>query len=277
MHSRAVVTAGRSDPPLLMLHGFGDTARTWGRLQDRLGGHGLATIAVDQPGHGEADAVRSGASLQDQMIEFARAAAASLPQPPVVVGNSMGGANALLLAARHPEVVRAVVAIAPAAIDHPDWMRRGASRARRDGEGSDFKPSAVQRRAAQVIAPAVGGLGVGAIAFGNPLRAPRAMRADWRRRLSDPHVRRSLREVAMAFSREYLREPLPLSDVTVPVLALWGDRDRLTSISSRTALEEHVEDLEFVTFPGMGHMPQVEAPGRTTKAILAFLDRLRDD
>ena len=127
--TRTVSTEGRADPPLLMLHGFGDTAVTWDRLQDRLGEHGIATLAVDQPGHGDADPIRAGERLQDQMIEFAREAAASLPEPPVVVGNSMGGANALLLAARHPDVVSGVVAVAPAAIDHPIWMRRAVSRA----------------------------------------------------------------------------------------------------------------------------------------------------
>ena len=89
-----------------------------------------------------------------------------------------------------------------------------------------------------------------------------------------PELRRSLREVGLRVGDEYLATPLPLAEITVPVLALWGDRDRLTLISSRRQMEQEVRDLEFVALPGVGHMPQVEVPGRTTKHLLAFVDRL---
>ena len=60
----------------------------------------------------------------------------------------------------------------------------------------------------------------------------------------------------------------------MPVLALWGTRDRLTLISSRERFEQDCADLEFIPLPGVGHMAQVEVPGRTTKHLLAFAERV---
>lgn len=62
----------------------------------------------------------------------------------------------------------------------------------------------------------------------------------------------------------------------MPVLALWGTRDRLTLISSRHRFEDEVADLEFVALPGVGHLAQVEVPGRTTKHLLGFAQRVAE-
>src|SRR3546814_5928040 len=47
-----------------------------------------------------------------------------------------------------------------------------------------------------------------------------------------------------------------------------------TLISSRERFERDCADLEFVALPGVGHMAQVEVPGRTTKHLLAFAARV---
>ena len=70
---------------------------------------------------------------------------------------------------------------------------------------------------------------------------------------------------------EYLDEsPFDLPSIRMPVLVLWGTEDRLVLVSSRTTLERELPDVEFVELPGIGHMPQLESPGRTTKHLVRF-------
>src|SRR5205823_12442045 len=60
-------------PPLLLLHGFADSADTWRRTLDRLGRADRHALALDMPGFGAADRLARGAVLP-QLDAFARAA-----------------------------------------------------------------------------------------------------------------------------------------------------------------------------------------------------------
>lgn len=284
--TRAIATDGDpTDTSFLLLHGFTDTADGWRRLQRRLGEAGHRTLAVDQPSHGHADLLRSGEAVIPQFVDFAAAAAASLAGdgPVVVVGNSLGGAHALLLAQHHPDLVDGVVAISPASFDHPRWLgdpdsrvssllRRRREAAMRDlGSPRSRVPSGpellIRRRLAETA--------LRTVAFGAPWRAPAGFVRDMTRQFADPARIRAITELGMRIPGEYLAvHPIDLRSIHTPVLALWGSLDRLVRISSRRILEKGLSDLEFVALPGIGHMPQLEVPGRTAKHILGFADRL---
>lgn len=283
--TRVVVTTGRPDlPAFLFLHGFSDSATGWRRLQRRLAEAGHTTLAVDQPGHGEADAVRPDEPVIPQFVAFAAAAAAATDdgRPVVVVGNSLGGAHALLLGQHHPDRVHGVVAISPASFDHPRWfgvldddsrageaMRR--TRASAEARASRKAPNPVQRAVRRSIADTA----IRNVAFGAPWRAPDGFVRDMRRQFRDPVRRDALRDLAFRVRAEYLVEsPIDLGAIPVPVQAIWGTRDRLVKISSRATLEAGLIDLDFVALPTMGHMPQLEAPGRTAKHIRRFAARV---
>lgn len=282
--SRGVRTDGdESTPPFLFLHGFSDSADSWRRVQRRLETHGHRSLAVDQPSHGEADALDPDRPAIDQFVDFAAAAATELGNgaPVIVVGNSLGGAHALLLAQRHPELVAGVVAISPAGFDHPRFFRvldddsRAGRRLRqmrdRAEPDTDETPTALQRTIGRVVA----GNGFRVVAFARPWRAPRGFVDDWRRQWRDPVRRSALRDLVPRVRAEYLDvSPFDLPSIAVPVMALWGTEDRLVLVSSRTTLERELPDVEFVELPGLGHMPQVEAPGRTTKHLLRFAHRV---
>jgi pimeloyl-ACP methyl ester carboxylesterase len=103
--------------PLLLLHGYADSADTWRQVLALLARQGRATIAVDLPGFGTADPLRPEPILP-QLDAFAAEAlvyAGGRPRQPVmVVGNSLGGCMALRLAERKGERLAGVVAAAPA-------------------------------------------------------------------------------------------------------------------------------------------------------------------
>ncbi|HSP03252.1 MAG TPA: alpha/beta fold hydrolase [Acidimicrobiales bacterium] len=268
--TRAVRADGDPDRVrFLFLHGFSDSADCWQRVQKRLAAAGHGSLAVDQPSHGHADPLHPDLPVIEQFLAFAAAAARATDdgRPVVVVGNSLGGAHALLLGQHHPELVHGVAAISPAAFDHPGWFRILDSRFNVSPEG--VVPTVVRR--------ALAGPAMRAVGFGMPHRVPAGFVRTWAQSWHDPTRRRALHDLATRVPAEYFHaDPVDLCAVDVPVLALWGTRDRLTLISSRQRFEQDCTDLEFVALPGVGHMAQVEVPGRTTKHLLSFAARLTD-
>lgn len=92
-------------PRLVLVHGFGQTGRCWGPVEDDLAGdHEL--VLVDAPGHGCSADVRL---PFDGTVDAIGAAGG--PSPATYVGYSMGGRCALALAVAHPELVERVVLI----------------------------------------------------------------------------------------------------------------------------------------------------------------------
>lgn len=103
----AVVEFGGEGAPILLLHGLMGRATTWWSVARRLTAHGRV-LGYDARGHG-----RSQASGPWTTERLAADAADVLDQlgagPALVVGHSMGGLHGLLLAARRPDLVRALI------------------------------------------------------------------------------------------------------------------------------------------------------------------------
>ena len=118
-HRLRVVEVGAGEP-VLLVHGFADSAYSWHRNLDALAGAGFRALAYDQPGCGES-ALPEG--FRFGVDDLARVALGVLDALSVerahVVGSSMGGGVALYLAVHHPDRVRRVVAVAPVCYHPP--------------------------------------------------------------------------------------------------------------------------------------------------------------
>lgn len=99
---------GGNAPPVLLLHGLAGHAREWDSTAAWLS-PGYRVLAPDARGHGRSERrpedVSPGAFARDAAWWLERRARG----PAVVVGQSLGGITAMLLAAEHPERVRALV------------------------------------------------------------------------------------------------------------------------------------------------------------------------
>jgi pimeloyl-ACP methyl ester carboxylesterase len=88
---------GMSDaPPVLLLHGGGQTRYAWGNTARTLAAQGWYAIALDLRGHGESDWASDGDYSIDAFIADLRGVAARLSQAPALVGASLGGITSLL-------------------------------------------------------------------------------------------------------------------------------------------------------------------------------------
>ena len=89
------VTGRPGDPPVVLLHGGGQTRHSWHTTAQFLADHGWRAYTIDLRGHGESDWAPDGDYGLDAFAGDVRAVATSLDRPPALVGASLGGMSAL--------------------------------------------------------------------------------------------------------------------------------------------------------------------------------------
>ena len=126
--------AGEPDgPPVVLLHGGGQTRHAWGTTLEHLGRHGWRAYSVDLRGHGASDWASDGDYTLQAFAGDVRALAASFEVPPALVGASLGGISSLSAIGHNPDktVASALVLVDVATRMEPagrdrigDFMRR---------------------------------------------------------------------------------------------------------------------------------------------------------
>jgi pimeloyl-ACP methyl ester carboxylesterase len=97
--------------PLVLVHGFGTSGAIWRRV---VAGLAEPALTPDLMGFGDSAALgKPDQETQDMTDELARQLREAGKAPYRLVGHSMGGKVAMLLAARHPELVSELLLIAP--------------------------------------------------------------------------------------------------------------------------------------------------------------------
>jgi 2-succinyl-6-hydroxy-2,4-cyclohexadiene-1-carboxylate synthase len=235
-------------------HGFTQTARSWTHFGRVLLAHlpGIATVAVDLPGHGDAP------PPPDDDLWRAASRLVEVGGPATYVGYSMGGRVALHAALAHPSSVRALVLIgATAGID-------------------DAGERAERRTADERLAERIEQIGVEAFVdewLRNPLFAGLTAGTD----LRDDRLRNTAAGLAASLraTGTGTQDPLwdRLGEITAPVLVLAGERDpKFRELGERMAAS--LPSSTFTVVAGAGHSVQLEQPEATAEAI-ADWHRLR--
>ncbi|MFF1449755.1 alpha/beta fold hydrolase [Streptomyces sp. NPDC058274] len=125
-----------SSPPLVLLHGGGQTRHAWDRTGPRLAALGWQIIAPDLRGHGTSEWSADGDYDLGLFAEDVRALVAELGGRPVVIGASLGGLSSLLAAGEAPRAaMRALVLVDVAHRPDPRGGRRIVEFMRRRPDG----------------------------------------------------------------------------------------------------------------------------------------------
>jgi len=112
-------------PTLLFAHGFGQTRGAWGGAMQKLSANGCRCVSYDSRGHGESGRVQGGDYHMDQFADDLLQLAAAQPEPPILVGASMGGLLGLVVAGEVcPSPFRALVLVDIT----PRWETAGVER-----------------------------------------------------------------------------------------------------------------------------------------------------
>jgi pimeloyl-ACP methyl ester carboxylesterase len=250
--------------PIVLFHGYADSADTWRQALALIARQGRRAIAVDLPGFGTADPLDDGPVLP-QLDGFALAAVRYLSreEPVIASGNSLGGCVALRMAQRHPSKLAGVVPVAPAGLQ----MSRLLYLVQRD-------PMLRSLLALPTPVPAAVLRGTVARLYKQlAFAAPSAIDPEVISTFTWHHRRRADAARVLQTARRLipeLRDCLELERIAVPVLLVWGDRDRLAFHRGATRILEAVPGARLELLEGIGHCPQVEAPERFTELLLEF-------
>ena len=246
---------GGHGPGALLLHGLAGTAGEWADTASWLtGSHRV--VALDQRGHGRSerrpDDVSRAAFVADAVAAIEELGLA----PAVVLGQSLGGHTAFLLAAERPELVRAlVVAEATPTREAPE-----VADAIRDY--FDSWPLPFPSREAAVAF--FGGESLRARAWaGNLVATPDGLRPAF-----DADV--LVTAIADALGRDFWDE---WRSVELPTLLVRGEQGELSAEESAAMLAA-VPSAELVTIPGAGHDVHLDAPEAWREAVAGFLARI---
>jgi len=86
-------------PPVILVHGAANSSGVWAVWQRELARRGWTSFAVDLRGHGRSGDIDLATVRMEDYAEDVRAVAAQLRQPPILMGWSMGGLVAMMVAA----------------------------------------------------------------------------------------------------------------------------------------------------------------------------------
>lgn len=126
---------GRGEPAVLLVHGIACDRRYTKPVAEHLAAR-HRTVAVDLRGHGRSDAPGEPYDVETQLDDLAAVCSALALDRPVVIGHSLGGVLAVILAARRPELPGAVVALDAPIV--PPATRAAAMRAHFDRLRGDY-------------------------------------------------------------------------------------------------------------------------------------------
>jgi 3-oxoadipate enol-lactonase len=249
---------GRSGAePLVMIQGLGATRGGWSMQRIPFATR-FRTIALDNRGVGRSDKPRDDYDLVQMADDVVSVLDECGVESAHVMGASMGGAIAQLVAVRHPERVRSMV-LACTACRHHDWRREllaeWASIALDRGMGELAKrtmPWLIGQRSLRRFAPM--------FAIAGPLAtsAPSYAFAGQVRAILD---------MDDESAREQLR------DVRVPTLVVVGSQDILTPRGDSEELAEMIPGAELVVVTGAAHGLMVEHATTFNRVVGDFLAR----
>ena len=236
-------------PPVVLVHGLGGNANGFARLLFGLGRHFRAVYALDLPGSGFSPLPESGPLALAELLAVLHAFCGEVVrEPALVVGNSLGGALALTLAAEHPGDVCALGLLAPAGARIPE--ERFAELMRRLEVNTPREGLAFTRRLFH-RAPVTALLFSSQMPKMHNTPAVRAIRA---RATPESHI-----------------TPEQLARVEVPTLLLWGGSEKLLPEEMLAYYRSHLPATARIeVVEGMGHVPQMERPREVVRRLAAF-------
>ncbi len=266
--------------PAVMVHGLGGSSLNWTDLAQQLSGH-LDVHALDLPGFGQSEPnARRDYRVRahtDAVIGYLETSGRG---PVHLIGNSMGGATALEVAARRPDLVRTLTVISPAVPDTKFRVYPLRYNPRMAVLAVPGLAVPAIRRGSTRIAPEAVVRGTLKICFGDPTRYSRTRLdqdvASARARIDVPWAAQALVQSGRDLARFGLTGRSIWSRyaaVTTPTLVVWGDKDRLVSPELAPVLAGALPNARLLILEGVGHVAMMEDPTTTARAVLGLIEQ----
>lgn len=240
-------------PTLVLLHYWGGSSRTWGPVVERLAGRDVITI--DARGWGRSRELPGPYTVEQQARDVAAVVAEAGVTDYVLIGHSMGGKVAQLVAAGRPAGLRGIVLVAPAParpaatitpeyreqLSHAYDTEQSRASSRDEILTAGPLPDALKAQVEEDSSSGTDGA-----------------RAEW-----------AGRAVAEDISEH-------AKNVAVPALVLAGEHDRVEPADVlRENLMPYLDGAQLAVIPATGHLIPLEAPEALSERIDRFVASLR--
>jgi pimeloyl-ACP methyl ester carboxylesterase len=272
---------GDGTEPALYVHGLGGSSQNWTDLAGLLAGR-LAGQAIDLPGFGRSDPAPSYtlAAFAERVVRWLEHSGRG---PVHLLGNSLGGAITVKVAATRPDLVRTLTLVSPALpFLNPRRTLQG-----------QLLPLLAVPRARRVFARMLAGIPPEDLAY----RVIGAIYAD-PQRVADQRLAEAIEETKLRYSLDhyldaylrtmrglvasFLRAYLPgagslwqaAAQVRAPTLVISGRQDRLVDVRVAPQTARVIPDSRLMMLDGVGHVAQMEVPRMVARAVVALLDEV---
>ena len=255
-------TAG-AGPPVVLLHGLGASHLSWQENIAALA-ESFTVYAMDIPGHG--DSVKEGVSYTvDAGVSFTFGFLDALGlSSAALVGNSMGGLIAQRSALTQPERVTHL-----GLIDTAGFGKEVAAflRIMSLPLAGEMVDRTATRSTSNMLRHIFAGEDVASESLVKELVRTRSLPG------AKSAVLKSLREGINIFGikpEHRLLDRLP--ELPMPLMVVWGGRDRFFPVAHAYAAAEKVPTARLLVFPEAGHWPHMQEPEAFNSALIAFLN-----
>ncbi len=261
--------AGAGDKTFILLHGFGGSTFSWREVMDDFSQYGRV-IAYDRPAFGlterpmPEDWVENPYGMKAN-IELLRGLMDAMEiEKAVLVGNSAGGGVSVAFALEYPERVESLILVDPGVgggrgPQFPVWalplmwtpqMRHLGPLMMHNYQ--ETLPNTIQRE------------------WYDSTRLTDETRQEYIKLLKIKNWDRAFYELTFAPAYPELRPLLP--QLTVPVLIVAGQEDRLIRAFYFEAISTEIPNAQLTLIPQCGHVPQEECPIQFMEAVSKYLE-----
>jgi pimeloyl-ACP methyl ester carboxylesterase len=267
--------------PALYVHGLGGSSQNFTDIAGLLAGR-LDGRAPDLPGFGYSDPMRrySLSAFADSVIDLIEHTESG---PVHLIGNSLGGAISVRIAALRPDLVRTLTLISPAM---PFLDARKSVHGRLVPLLALPRVDRIAARKMAAIDPELLAAEILRACWAHPDQIPPQRLAEAvsevRRRSEVPHFASAYTGALRGLVWSFLRAPLPGANsmwslarrITASTLVVAGLRDQLVDVRVAPRVARTISDSRLLLLPDVGHVPQMEVPRTVARAVLGLLDSL---
>jgi pimeloyl-ACP methyl ester carboxylesterase len=260
-------------PPVVLIHGYGDTADGWRRVAPGLLPH-HRVVALDVPPFGRSGEPPWSGRLIDFYKGFVPELFARLEiDRATVIGHSLGGAIALNVALEHPQLVERLGLVAPAGLGTaaPWWWHLL--------DGYPLWHAALS--IPSPITPMLIRQGMRRFLDARLVHDARKLKDDIGHLLSMHSTAKDFDRLLRAgrcciesYSGRLLERSARLR---IPVWMVWGRHDGLVPFEHALAFRQANEGAAVHVFEDCGHYPHIELPGRFNHLLRDWMIETRPE
>jgi pimeloyl-ACP methyl ester carboxylesterase len=250
-------TGPRDAPAVFLLHGLGSSLQTFDAWTQALSAH-FRVVRFDLPGFGLTGADPSGDYSDARSLVLIGGLMDRLGlEKASFIGNSMGGRLAWMFASAFPARVEKLVLISPDGFASPGFAY---------GRAPDV-PLMLRLLPYTLPKPMLRMTLVPA--YADQHRLSDAVVTRYWDFMRAPGVRRAILDRTR---QTILQDPVPLlRKIQAPTLLLWGEEDNMIPIANTADYMAAIPMCKLVRLPGLGHVPQEEAPAASLIPVQDFL------